>query len=122
MSTQRREQPLVVLVSSVPLLADALDEALEFAEVKLFDDRGDVSGLLRWLRPEAVVVDSDEAARAASEFAHTTPLPVLHIDLQRDELRVLSDGEWQAIPLGEGAPEIVRHALAAALFAGRTPA
>ena len=64
-STQLRPKddgrPLVAVWCSVPLLGEAVEFALEFAEVRSFaPSRGDLAGLLRWLRPDAVVVDSDE--------------------------------------------------------------
>jgi hypothetical protein len=63
--------PLVAVVSSYPLLAEAVEGALEgIAEVRAFPaGQGDTADFLRLLQPAAVVVDSAEEAEAAAEFA-----------------------------------------------------
>ena len=67
-----REQPLIVLVCRVELLGEALRGALdEIAEVQMFRaGLGDTDGLLRSLRPDAVVVDDTAEAEAALAFAN----------------------------------------------------
>ena len=114
-----RTRPLVAVVCAVPLLGEAMSAALDFAEVRAFSERsGDVEGLLRWVRPDAVVVDSDCGADAAQRFADGKSLPVLHICVRTDELRTLRDGEWHNIGNGEGpTPEAIRNVVAGALFA-----
>ncbi len=114
-----RERPLVAVVCSVPLVGEAVHAALEFAEVLSFSERGgDVDGLLRWLRPDALVVDSDATAAAASAYAQKHELPVLHIGVRSGELRLYRAGAWEHVGNGDGpTPESVRNVIAGALYA-----
>ena len=112
-------QPLVAVLCSVPLLAEAVDAALEaIAEVRTFPARsGDTAGLLRWLRPDAVIVDCDDDARDAAVVADEYGLPLLHIALREPELRVFLRGSWQQVGNGEGpTPEAIRNVVAGALW------
>jgi len=115
-----RQRPLVALVWSLPLVAAALEEAIDFADVRTFAaDHGDIVDLLRRLRPDAVVVDDAPAADAASRYASTRELPVLHLSVRERVLRVLGPAGW--VDATDGAdPDsgTVRNALAGALFAG----
>ena len=116
---ERRDRPLVALVGSVPLLAEALRAALDFADLQSFDAKGgEIGGLLSWLRPDAVVVDGEKEATDAAAYALAHPLPVLHISLGERALRLFIGDHWREIPAGEaGEPETVRNVLAGALFA-----
>ena len=118
-------RPLVAVLCSVPLLVEAVDAALEFAEVRAFSSgRGDTVGLLRWLRPDAVIVDSDRDAQEATAFARERDLPVLHISVRERELRLFHRGAWEFVGDGEGpTPESIRNVVAGMLFArdGRLP-
>jgi hypothetical protein len=122
-ATQQRPggdgRPLVAVVCSVPLLAEALNSALEFAEVRAFaGDHGDTAGLLRWLRPDAVVVDSERDAHEAAAFALERELPVVHISVREQTLRIFHGGAWTAVGNGEGpSPETIRNVVAGMLFA-----
>jgi len=112
-------RPLVAVLCSVPLLAEAVGAALEFAEVRPFSGgRGDTVGLLRWLRPDAVIVDSERDAQEASAFAQEHDLPVLYISVRERELRLLRDGAWEFVSNGDGpTPESIRNVIAGMLFA-----
>ena len=112
-------RPLVAVVCAVPLLGEAVGSALEFAEVHTFSDRGgDVAGLLRWLHPDAVVVDNERAAHEASAFARERDLPVIHLGVRDHELRLFRAGRWEVVGNGdEPAPETIRNVVAGALFA-----
>jgi len=116
-------RPLVAVVCAVPLLGEAVGSALEFAEVHTFSDRGgDVAGLLRWLHPDAVVVDSERAAREAASYAREHGLPIVHLELRDNELRLFRAGRWEAAGNGEGpTPEAIRNVVAGALFARGGP-
>jgi hypothetical protein len=115
-----RELPLVALVCAIPLLAEAVRSELGFAEVIALADRGgDIRGLLHWLQPDAVVVDTDEAAAGAAAYAQEHELPVVHISPQRQALYVFQDGAWEETGDGEGpTPENVRNVIMGALYAG----
>jgi hypothetical protein len=116
---ETRTRPLVAVVCSVPLLEEAVGSALEFAEVRSFSDRGGgIAGLLCWLRPDAVVVDSETAAAEAAAFALERPLPVLHIAVLEQQLRLFVNGEWEYVADSEGASsESIRNVIAGTLFA-----
>jgi hypothetical protein len=114
-------KPLVVAVCAVPLLQEALATALEdIAEVQSFPaHRGDTVGLLRWLKPDAVVVDAEDEAEAAASFGYESNAPVLHISLRDRKLRLLRDGDWEEAGNGGTSSEEIRNILAAGLFARR---
>jgi hypothetical protein len=113
------DKPLVVAVCAVPLLHEALTAALEdIADVQGFPaHRGDTIGLLRWLKPDAVVVDEDDEAEAAALFAHESKSPLLHISLKERRLRIMRNGDWEEAGNGGTSPEEIRNILAASLFA-----
>lgn len=112
-----RTRPLVAVVCAVPLLGEALVSALDFAEVRSFSERGgDVAGLLTWLRPDAIVVDSDGGAEGAADYARTSSTPLVHISVRERVMRLFADGEWRFVGNGDG-PDGVRNVIAGALFA-----
>ena len=96
-----------------------MGSVLDFAEVRTFSDRGgDVDGLLRWLRPDALIVDSDAGALEATEFARENDLPLVHISVRDRVLRLFRNGEWELVGNGEGpTPDAVRNVIAGTLFA-----
>jgi hypothetical protein len=110
--------PLVAVVCSVPLVGEAVRSALEFAEVRTFTGQRDTIGLLEWLKPDVVVVDSDADARDASAYGLDHDVPVLHICVREDALRLFRHGDWEHVGNGEGAtPEAVHNVVAGTLFA-----
>jgi hypothetical protein len=116
-ATAAGERPLVAVVCAVPLLGEAVESVLEFAEVRSFTARRDTAGLVQWLRPDAVVVDSEDDALAASEAAGDE-LPVLHISVRDHSLRLFRRGTWTQVASNEGpTPESIRNVLAGTLFA-----
>jgi hypothetical protein len=114
-----RTRPFVAVVCVVPLLGEAMRSALEFADVQIFAARGgDLDGLLRWLRPDALIVDSDDAADQATGYARETSLPVLHVSVREHALRLLRAGAWEDVGNGSGPdPEMIRHVVAGVVFA-----
>jgi hypothetical protein len=112
-------KPLVVAVCAVPLLQEALTATLEdIAEVKSFPaHRGDTIGLLRGLRPDAVVVDAEDEAEAAASFGHESNSPILYISLKDRKLRLLRNGDWEEAGNGGTTSEEIRNIMAASLFA-----
>jgi hypothetical protein len=114
-----RKGPLVAVVSYVPLLAEALSASLEgVAEVRWFPaGRGDTLGLLRSVRPAAVVVDSAAEARKAETFAREAHALVLHILLRRHRVRVLRNGAWENSG-EEPAADAMRNLIIGGLYGG----
>lgn len=113
--------PLVAVVSYVPLLSEALCASLDgTAEVRWFPaGRGDTLGLLRSLRPAAVVVDSAAEARKAESFAREARTLVLHVLLQRRKLRLLRNGAWEDSG-EEPAPDAIRNVIVGGLYGGES--
>jgi hypothetical protein len=115
--------PLVAVVCKVPLLCEALVAALDsIAEVRRFPaGRGDLGGLLRWLRPDAIVVDTEEEAGEAEAFARESGSPLVHVSLADRKIRVLGEGGWEEPHHGDASPEAIRNAIVGSLLA-RSPA
>ena len=114
-----RTRPFVAVVCAVPLLGEAMEFALDFAQVRSFSATGgDINGLLGWLRPDALIVDSAAGAEEALEFAREHELPVLHVSVQAHGLRLFRSGAWEDVGNGLGPePEMIRNVLAGVLFA-----
>ena len=116
-------RPLVAVLCSVPLLGEAMVSALEFAEVRSFaQSGGDVAGLLGWLRPDALIVDSNAGADAATSYAREHDLPLVHVSVRDHTLRLFRAGEWEQVSKGDGpTPEAIRNVVAGSLFARGGP-
>lgn len=110
--------PIVVVVSGVPLLTEAVEGALEgIAEVRSFPaGRGETADFLQLLQPDAVVVDSPEEAEAAVGFARETGTMLVHVSLRDHRLRLMHDGRWQELADGSASPERIRSAVAAGIY------
>lgn len=113
-----RELPLVAIVSSVPLLSEALGEALEgIAEVRGFPaGKGDTAGLLSSLDPDAVIIDCEEEAAAATRFARTHNRPLVRVALREEKVLAFENGRWQEPDVYGASPEAVRNLIVAGLF------
>lgn len=114
-------QPFVAVLSGVPLVTEALVDALTgIADVRVFTNpNGDTVGLLRSLNPDAIVVDGAEEAESAATYARRAGVPLLHVCLPERKLRVLDGDGWRDEPAGL-SPEALRNALAEAIYR-RTP-
>jgi hypothetical protein len=101
------------------LVAEGVRSTLDFADVRTFDTGGgDLDGLLRSVRPDALIVDSAAAAADAVEFASEHDLPILHVAVREPALRLYVGGAWRLLDSGDGPAEVdVRNVLAGALFA-----
>jgi hypothetical protein len=116
-------RPLVAVICSIPLLGEAMIAALEFAEVRTFAaGGGDVEGLLGWLHPDALIVDSNAGAAAAASYALEHDLPLLRVSLRERSLHLFRVGEWELVSNGDGpTPEAIRNIVAGSLFARGGP-
>lgn len=119
--TGAAERPLVAVVCAVPLLFEGLRHALgEVARVQFFPAAHETAGLLRWIRPDAVIVDDDATAESASRFARELGVPLLHLSVRERRVRVFESGTWLAAADSDDAtPETVRDVLAGSLYARR---
>jgi len=108
--------PLVAVVSRVPLLSVAVAAQLDgVARVEWFPaERSDLAGLLGSLGADAVVVDSDAAAAEATVVAAASGLPLVHVCLRDDRVRVLRNGQW--VDGGDDSAGTIRNVLLRALF------
>jgi hypothetical protein len=111
-----KRQPRVAVLYSVPLLCEALLAVLDdIAEVQTFPaGRGDTLGLLRCVRPDAVVVDDVAEAEAARPWTKRHERPLVHVALRDQKVRVLQDGAWVESP-GASA-EAIRNVLAGSIY------
>jgi hypothetical protein len=106
----------------VPLFCEALGSTLDdLAEVHRFPaGHGDTIGLLRSIRPDAIVVDDPSEAERARPWARRHRVPLLLVGLRDERIRILRDGTWEDRP---GATvEAIRNALAGFLFGQRNSA
>jgi hypothetical protein len=116
MTAAARSEPLVAVVCRVPLLYEALTAALDgIASVRRFPAGGGTSGLLRALRPDAVIVDSQEEADEAAVFARESSAPLVHVSLRDRTVRTLQDGRWEQAD-GDASPEAIRNIIAGSLY------
>jgi hypothetical protein len=114
-----RARPFVAVVCAVPLLGEAVRAALDFADVRTFAAAGgDLDGLVRWLGPDVLIVDSEAVAEQAVAFARDREVPVLHISVQDPVLRLYRRGAWEVVGTGDDVtPEASRNVVAGVLFA-----
>jgi hypothetical protein len=110
--------PLVAIVSGVPMLREALRNALDgIAEVRGFPaGRGDTVGLLRSLGPDAVVVDSEEEAESVAAFARESDSPLVLVSYRDEVVKVLGDAGWEESDDVGVSPEGIRNVLIAGIF------
>jgi hypothetical protein len=109
-------QPRVAVLYSIPLLCEALSLALhEIAEVHSFPaGRGDAVGLLRSMRPDAVVVDDAAEAEAVRPWTRRHKRPLVHVALRDRKVRLLHGGSWVESP--GTTVECVRNVLAGSIY------
>jgi hypothetical protein len=122
MTAPGRARPLVAAVCTVPLLCEALSTAMDgIAEVQSFPaGREGSAGLLRFLEPDAVVVDTREEAKHAEAYARESGAPLVHVLLAQQKLRLLRAGKWREPPVDDASPESIRNVLVGALYGPRT--
>jgi hypothetical protein len=115
-------QPLVAVLYRVPLLCEALSSALDdIADMQAFPaGRGDTVGLLRSIRPDAIVVDDPDEAESARRWAKRHDVPLVHVGLREQTLNVLRNGDWDEHPCASA--ESIRNALAGSLYGRRAGA
>jgi hypothetical protein len=112
------EPPVVLAVTGTPLLTQALAAALEGVAVLHHLPAGvaDLGGLVRHIRPDALVVDCDDEAGELTAVADELSLPFVHVSLQTQQLRVLRDQSWSAQPSWGTSPSAIRNVLLGEIY------
>ena len=89
--------PVIAVLCRVPLVAEALTGAFEgMAEVRSLPTHGgDTAGVLRWLRPDAVIVDDERAAESAAPYVSIEGGLLVHVSVADGTVRLFQDGAWQ---------------------------
>jgi hypothetical protein len=117
------DRPLVAVICRVPILAEATTAAVgDVMTVRSFAPSRDTSGLLAWLRPDGIVVDSDEEAAAATAFATAADVPLVHVLPSAGGLRILRHGTWEEPESMTASPEAVRNVMVGGIFGKGRPA
>lgn len=110
------ERRLVALACRVPLVGEGVASAFDgLAAVERVPAGADTLTVLRWLRPDVLVVDSEEEAQRAIPHARETGLTLVHVLLRERRLRVLKSGRWI-----EPAEEAVSGDLLCAIVVGES--
>ena len=115
-------KPFVIVLSHVPFVTGAIVDALEgIAEAHTFATKsGDTVGLLRSLRPDAIVVDGPGAAEEAAKYARAADVPLVYIDLLEHKLCALERDGWRDVA-GRPSSGSLRNTLAEAIYQRTRP-
>lgn len=113
-----RARPFVVVLCAVPLVGEALCDALEgIAECKVLTARQpDISGLLRSLQPDAIVVVDEAEGAAAESYVSSAEIAVVLVSLRERKLRLLQDGRWEDADEFDASPEAIRNLVARSIY------
>ena len=113
-----RTLPVVAVFCRVPLVAEALTGAFEgMAEVRTFPiNGGDTAGVLRWLRPDAVVVDDEGAAESAVPHVADEDGLLVHVSVSDGVVRVFKDGGWEVADADGSSPDSIRNLVIGSLL------
>jgi hypothetical protein len=108
---------VVAIISTTPILCEALADVFEsIGEVRVFSAHsGDTGGLLRALRPDAVVIDTEELEDATG-FARDSGATLLHVSLVDSTLRSWNGEGWTQIENDGWSAESIRNALIGAMY------
>ena len=110
--------PFVAVVSSYPLVAEAVEGALEgIAEVHAFPaGQGDTADFLRLLQPAAVVVDSAEETEAASSSRASRAPRSSRFCFAKTVSACCTPAVGRTSPTAQRHPERIRSAIAAGIY------
>jgi hypothetical protein len=116
--TAGKRPPVVALLYRVPMLREALESTLDsVVELRAFPaGQNDVAGLLRSVKPDAVVVDDADEADAARGWAKRHHRPLVYISLRDHTIKVLRQGEWEESSSPGAGAEAIRNVLAGSLY------
>jgi hypothetical protein len=114
---RHRDEPLVLAVCATPLLPEAVGAALEgVATVRGFPaGRGDTRGLVARVSPDIVIVDTDVEAAALETLV--PGVPIVHVVLDEQQVRLCRDGMWEDVPNPDNSLAQIRNVLFGELLA-----
>jgi hypothetical protein len=114
----KRQKPLVVTISDVPIFCEAIAGTLaDQAYVHPLKPIGaDTEIVLRALNPDAVIVDSQRNARRARKATLERGIPLIHLDSDRSVLRVLGEGGWRELSFPSMTSDALQGLLRAVTF------
>lgn len=110
--------PVVALLCRVPMVAEALAGAFEgMAEVRAFPaNDGDTAGVLRWLRPDAVVADDASAAENAVPHVALEGGLLVHVSVSDGTVRIFKDDGWETADVDGSSPDSIRNLVIGSLL------
>ena len=110
--------PVIAILCRVPLVAEALTGAFEgMAEVRSLPTHGgDTAGVLRWLRPDAVIVDDERAAESAAPYVSTEGGLLVHVSVADGTVRLFQDEAWQIADVDGSTPDAIRNLVIGSLM------
>ena len=116
--TASRARPLVLALTTTPLLTELLRDLLaDSALVRAYPGgSADLEGLVRHTQPDLLITDSDEDALELSRVAEELLVPLVQIRLAAHKARVFRERRWAPEPLPIETPTTVRNLLLAELF------
>ena len=78
---------------------------------------GDTAGVLRWLRPDAVIVDDGErAAESAAPYVSTEGGLLVHVSVADGTVRLFQDESWQIADVDGSTPDAIRNLVIGSLM------
>jgi hypothetical protein len=112
-------EPVVLAVTVTPLLNQTLAIALKGVAVLGHIPAGitDLAGLIRHIRPDALIVDSDDRAHELAPAAAECSMPLVHVSLQTQELRVFRNERWTSCPSWGTSPNTIRNVVIGEIYA-----
>jgi hypothetical protein len=117
-SNSSAPEALVVAITETPLVGETVATALdEVAVVARFPpELPGLEGLVGHIAPDALVVDSDEKADQLAGAADSLSIPLVHISLVAQQVRVLRDGRWSSFSSCGTSPDTLRNVLVGVIY------
>ena len=111
-------EALVVAITATPLLSETIAEALDGVAVvgRFPPDLEGLEGLVDHIRPDGLIVDRDDTADQLAEAAAKLSIPLVHISLLSQQLRVLRGGNWSNFSSYGTSPDALRNVLVGAIY------
>jgi hypothetical protein len=111
-------EALVVVITATPLVSETVSAALEDIAVvgRLPLELPGLEDVVSHIGPDALVVDGDDEAQQLAAAADTLSIPLVHISLGPQQLRVLRGGSWSDFSSYGTSPDLLRNLLIGAIY------